>query len=740
MPITKQAMKRTLLSSFLLLTLLTGKAFAQDTIQKKTQKSVTENSKAYIDSIQNIRNIRIRESSTFIDTAYAIKITTQLQPLTISGYHINDSLLNAPASISIVSAQQLQRNNNSDISPILNTLPGVFMQSGAINTNRISIRGIGARTQYGTNKIRAFYGSIPLTSGDSETTIEDIDLQMIDHIEVIKGPLSSVYGAGLGGAILITPGLATTDGSRALVSSTFGSYGLVKNTVNYGLNTRSGSLNISYHKLETDGYRANSHYNREGVTLAGELFRNEKSKLTYFGNYTYMKAYIPSSVNKATFNNNPRAAAPTWAAAKGYEQYDSYLGGLAYDWQAASWLKNSTSIFINAKDSYEPRPFDILTQDNTAYGARTQFFGDLNIGKMKSNFIAGLEYFKDGFTGGTFANLYQNNNGNGTLQGDRLTASEQDRNFINAFAQFRIQLSRKFEVQAGVNYNKTQFDLDTTFPTAAQSSESYSYDGIWSPQLSVLYKPSVLQTIYASVSRGFSLPSIEETLTADGTINPNIKPENGYNFEVGGKFYLANKNLYFDVSLYRMQIKDLLVAQRVGDDQYIGINAGETLHQGIEASVNYNWEITHGISIQPYAAASIGHYEFKEFLNNGVDYSGKDLTGVPNNKINGGVTVIIPYGLYLSADYYFTDKTPIDDANSLYNDSYDLLNAKAGWRYTIGKGLSTHIAAGVNNVGNAHYASMVLTNATGINGAAPRYYYPGLPVNYYGNISLSYLF
>jgi len=673
-------------------------------------------------------------------TRDSIQSKNNLKEVIISSYHINDSLLNAPASVSVLSSAQIQRNNLSDISPILNTLPGVFMQSGGINTNRISIRGIGARTPYGTNKIRAFYGSIPLTSGDSETTIEDIDLSIIDQIEVVKGPLSSLYGAGLGGAILITPKLASINGSRGTVSSTHGSFGLVKNTVGYGLNTQSGSLNLTYHKLEMDGYRANSHYNREGVTLAGELFRKPNSKLTYFGNYTFMKAYIPSSVSKSSFDNNPRAAAPTWAASKGYEQYDSYMGGLAYDWKVTSWLKNSTSVFINSKKSYEPRPFDILEQNTTALGARTQFFGDFTIGSVKSNFIAGMEYFKDGFDGGTFQNLYQNNNGRGSLQGDRLTGAEQDRDFINAFAQLRLQLSRKFEVQAGVNYNTTKFSLDNTFPLATQSSEKYSYDGIWSPQLSVLYKPSSLQTIYASVSRGFSLPSIEETLTAEGTINPNIKPENGYNFEVGGKFYLANKNLYAEVSAYRMQIKDLLVAQRVGDDQYVGVNAGETLHEGIEASINYNWQLGTNFALQPYAAASIGRYEFKEFLNNGVDYSGNDLTGVPNNKINGGFMLHLPRGLYLSADYYYVDRLPLNDANSLYNDSYNLLNAKAGWQFEILKGLNTHISAGVNNITNTHYASMVLVNATGVNGAPPRYYYSGMPVNYYGNVSLSYAF
>ena len=660
--------------------------------------------------------------------------------LKISGYHINDSLQNAPASISILSAKDIQRNDNSSIAPILNTLPGVQMQSGAINTNRISIRGIGARTPYGTNKIRAFYGSIPLTSGDSETTIEDIDLEVINKVEIIKGPLSSLYGAGLGGAILIEPKYATGEGSRASVSTTAGSFGLLKNTINYGYNTKNGSLNINYHKLESDGWRDNSSYYREGVTIAGDLFRKESSRLTYFGNYTYMKANIPSSVSKTSFNTNPRAAAPTWAASKGYEQYHSYMGGLAYDWKLSPWLSNSTSIFINTKDSFEPRPFDILEQNSTGYGGRTQFNGTQKIGSMKTHFIAGMEYFRDGYYGGTFENNYQDNNGNGTLQGNRLTANEQKRNFINAFAQLRLEFTPKLELQAGVNYNKTSFDLKNTFPTDGVSSEDYSYKGIWSPQVSFLYKPTNLQTVYASVSRGFSLPAIEETLTANGNINPNIKPENGYNIEVGTKQYYLDKRLYFDIAVYRMEINDLLVAQRVGDDQYIGVNAGKTLHQGIEASIRYALPVNASWAIVPYAAASIGHYEFKEFVNNDIDYGGNDLTGVPSNKINGGITVDMPVGLYLSADYYYMGSTPINDANTIYNDSYNLLNAKAGWRHTTSFGLGIQLSVGINNITDTHYASMVLVNATGVNDAPPRYYYPGLPVNYYGNMGVSYTF
>jgi len=685
--------------------------------------------------------LSLTTAQTFAQKAKdSIPSANSLKEVIISNYHVSDSLMNAPASVSVLSSADLQRNNNSDISASLNTVAGVLMQNGAINTNRISIRGIGARTPYGTNKIRAFYGSIPLTSGDSETTIEDIDLQIIDQTEIIKGPLSSVYGAGLGGAILIKPKQLRTPGSEAYTGTTVGSFGLLKNTLRYSYDSNFGSLNLSYHKLETDGWRNNSTYNREGVTLAGELFRKQNSRFTYFGNYTYMKAYIPSSISKTMFNNNPRGAAPTWAASKGYEQYDSYMAGLAYDWQLLPWLKNTTSAFINTKNSYEPRPFDILTQDNTAFGGRTQFFGDLKFGKMKSHFIAGMEYFKDGFKGGTYENLYEQNNGNGTLEGGQLTGSKQKRDFINAFAQLRIQLLPKIELQTGLNYNKTQFKLDSTYPADAVHSQEYRYDGIWSPQVSLLYKPDRLQTIYASVSRGFSLPSIEETLTADGTINPNIKPENGYNFEVGGKVYFFNRSLYAEVSAYRMQIKDLLVAQRVGDDKYIGANAGETLHQGIEISLNYNLEINPFIDLRPYASASFGNYEFKNFVNNGIDYSGNKLTGVPANKITTGFMFQTQSGFYLSSDFYYVDNIPMNDANTAYAKSYNLLNAKTGYRFTLFTGLSAHISGGVNNIANTHYASMVLVNATGANGAPPRYYYPGLPVNYYGNISFNYLF
>ncbi|NMH29619.1 TonB-dependent receptor [Flavobacterium silvaticum] len=661
----------------------------------------------------------------------------QLREVVISGFHISDSLMKAPAAIGTISKADLQANNQTEIATAMNRIAGVQMQSGSFNTNRITIRGIGARTPYGTNKIRGFYGNIPLTSGDSETTIEDIDVENISGVEVIKGPLSSVYGAGLGGAILIRPMLQAAPGNSVRLSTTGGSFGTYKNSMAYGFDSEKASVNISYHRLESDGWRENSSYKREGVTLAGELFRRQNAKLTYFGNFTKMKSYIPSSVDKNTLDNNPKAAAATWKAAKGYEAYDSYLAGLAYDFKIGN-VSNSTSAFFNHKQSDEPRPFDILLQNTNGYGAHTQFSGSL-FNQPKIRFLAGAEFFKDGFGSRNLENLYQQNNGNGSLRGDKIAEASQQRQIVNVFAQLRYQPMKKLEIQAGLNLNKTKFELENLFPSEERSDQSYEYDAIWSPNISVLFTPTDFSTLYASVSRGFSMPAIEETLNADGTINPDIKPESGYNVEVGSRIQAFGRKLFVEIALYQMNIKNLLVAQRVGDDQYVGVNAGESIHKGIEWSVEYVWRLTSRSSLHPFVNGNFGEYRFKEFFDRGNDRSGNRLPGVPSFKTNAGLRWDLRR-FYVSGEFQYVDKMLLDDANSAYNRSFQTINAKAGYNWALNEKASIQLYAGANNITDKNYAGMILPNATTPPTGSPRSFYPANPISFYGGFTFNGLF
>ncbi|RRA90333.1 TonB-dependent receptor [Paenimyroides viscosum] len=672
--------------------------------------------------------------------------TTLLQDLVISTsrplmypLQVSDSIFQLPASVARLNPELLQNNNRVEVAPILNTVAGVYMQSGTFNTNRLSIRGIGGRTPYGTNKVRAFYGNIPLTGGNSETTIEDIDLEFLQNIHIIKGPLPSVYGAGLGGAVLLQPKTADPNQMQVGISTTVGSFGLIKNQLSGSYGADTYSFNVGYHKIENSGYRENSSYYREGLTITGEAFRKKKSKLTYLSQFTSLKAYIPSSIDQQTFLNNPKGAALNWKEAKGYEVYKNFMMGLNYNFVVTDNITAATSVFYSLKDSDEPRPFDILKEYTETFGARSQFVGSWQLGGKLLKTTVGVEFFQDGYDAATFENRYLENNGQGSLAGADKNKLFQRRNFVNIYSQLRYVFSEKWELNAGLNYNKTSFSLQQMYPLSNVYHTLYDYNGIWAPQIALSYLPSKQQTIYLSVGRGYSLPSIEETMNENGQVNTSIKPENGYSVELGTKLFSADKRFYAEAALYHMKVNDLLVAHRVLEDQYVGVNAGSTVHMGLEFMAQYKWQVGTKTQLIPYLSVSLGDYTFDDFKQYDHDFSGNDLTGVPKNQFTSGVMLDLPYGFGFKADYFFIDKIPLNDANSLFSDAYSLCNASVNWRGKVTNALSLSVNVGINNIFNERYASMVLVNATGFGNSAPRYYYPGQPVNYFGSFQLRYV-
>ena len=131
------------------------------------------------------------------------------------------------------------------------------MHSGTLNTNRIVIRGIGSRSLFSTNKVRAYLNDIPLTTGEGETTIEDIDLSIIDRVEVIKGPASSLYGAGLGGTINLKTKKADYLSTSLTNQSIIASYGTYRNVSSFRHSSEKSNINLIYSRMHSDGYREN---------------------------------------------------------------------------------------------------------------------------------------------------------------------------------------------------------------------------------------------------------------------------------------------------------------------------------------------------------------------------------------------------------------------------------------------------------------------------------------------------
>jgi iron complex outermembrane receptor protein len=85
-------------------------------------------------------------------------------------------------------------------------------------------------------------------------------------------------------------------------------------------------------------------------------------------------------------------------------------------------------------------------------------------------------------------------------------------------------------------------------------------------------------------------------------------------------------------------------------------------------------------------------------------------------------------------------EVPLNDANTGVADPYQLLNIKATYDWEILQGLDLRFTGGVNNLLDQNYAASVLPNAIGFGGAAPRFFYPGNPRNYFAGLGLHYEF
>lgn len=626
----------------------------------------------------------------------------------------------------------LQLDEQSNIAAALNRVPGVYMHTGAFNTNRITIRGIGSRNLFGTAKIRAFLDEIPLTNGAGETTLEDIDLSFVDNIDLIKGPTSSAYGAGLGGIIRLNPDW-NSEGTTLNVSNTTGSYNLQRNVIQYQYGKEGFSFRVGVNQMHSDGYRENNQYDRLGFTVLSSI-KKERNRLTLLFNHIDLKAFIPSSLNETDYRNNPQKAAFVWAQVKGFEDYTKTLTGISYETNITSKLSSTTSLFNTQFRSYESRPFNILRENSTVLGARTKFKQAF----AQANYLEwGAEFFHENYD-------WQTNVTNRGIMGTSISINEETRQYLNVFLQSRWAILENMFLTAGVNYNTTNYNLDNLFSANNQNtSGDYSFKPVASPFLSAYYYPTlssvntINMSFYGIVSHGFSPPTLEETLTPNGVINPDIQPEKGWNMELGTRGNWAN--ISYNLSVYTMQIKNLLVARRTGFDQFLGINAGKTTHQGIEFSLQakHQWWIW---QLQPFLNYTYANYRFEEFIDNDDDYSGNKLTGTAPHIASAGL-LFETQGrqiIYGNFNYQFVDQMPLRDDNSLYSNAYQLWNGKLGYRMMLGQAWQIDANLGVNNLFNEQYASMLLINAASVGGAAPRYYYPGLPRNYYGSLGIRY--
>ena len=639
----------------------------------------------------------------------------------------------------IISAKVFQNYSPVSMVNAMNQIPGVYIFSGALNTNRITIRGIGARTLFGTDKLRMYYKDIPVTDGSGFSTIEAYDLENLSQIEVIKGPKGTDFGANLGGAIILDPKEALGRSTNFSNNFTVGSFGLVKNNLSFNHFDGKLRFGLQYGHLETDGYRQNSNFERDGLLLNTSYQINANNKISLLVNHIDFTAQIPSSLGATAFSEDPQQATFTWRASQGFETNNYTLVGLNYSHRYNDKLEHSTSVFYSYLDKDEARPFGILDEITKGFGLRTRFLGEFNFLERAADYTIGVELFKDEYDWDEFVNLWEDNGDNGSLKGNQFARNKEFRSQWNAFGTILFPFSEKFSAQFGLNLNKTQYDYRDLFNSGAENkSADRNFKAIVLPSLNLNYSFSQNHKIFANVSRGYSNPTLEETLTPDGVINPDIAQETGTNYELGTNLYLDDRRLQLNLTVYQMNIKNLLVGERINEDQFVGKNAGKTRHRGLEVGLSYDWNISKNLQLSPFINYTLTDHSFVAFIDEAQDFSGNPLTGVPKQRRTSGIQLRLFQNFYWNTTHQHVSEIPLTNAADLYSDPFTVFNSRLGYLKKLSEHFTLGFDLGINNLFDKLYAQSVLINTQGFGGREPRYFYPGDAQNYYGSLRLGY--
>jgi len=661
--------------------------------------------------------------------------TRPLREVVVKAYEQNRKLSDVGAPVSFISKASLNRFGNTSILPALNTNPGVRMEERSPGSYRLNIRGSSLRSPFGVRDIKIYWNEIPLTDPGGNTYLNQLGFYNFQSIEVIKGTAGSLYGAGIGGAVLINS-MPSVWQKGVSADYGYGSY----NTNSLNLNVRVGDNdhrnNISYSHQVSDGYRVQTQMRRDVASWETAIKSSDRQSIHAYILYSDLFYQTPGALTLAEYNKDPRQARPAVGAqpsavqARAAIYQKNFTAGFSNEYHFNEHWQNTTAVYGAYTDFSNPgiRVYEIRQEPH--FGGRTLFQYNTQFGRSSLQVNAGAEAQRGFFETRDYRNKL------GAL--DTLQTDDRINNWqYMVFAQADFRFSAGWTLTAGASFNKSsvQITRESVLPAITNTR---NFDNKLAPRVSLLKKIFPEISLYASASRGFSPPTAQELQKTNGIIGPPLQPEDGIDYEVGTRGSLFHDKLFFDINAFFFHLKNTIV-QRI-DTLGVGysINAGNTDQHGLESFISYQ------LADQPreffsnakvWVSHTLHDFHYRNFIQDTTNFSGKRLPSVPQQTVVAGLDVLVRLGLYLNVTYTYSDRIMLNDANSAYAGSYNLLGGRIGYRKIFAKKLKLDVYGGVDNIFNTRYSL-----GNDFNAAAGRYYNAAPGVNYFGGVSVNYLF
>ena len=677
-----------------------------------------------------------------ISFLFSGKTEAQVKDTTLEVYHLSQvtiTALRVPVKESSVpysvTAMETRKNiQGLSLAEAVAGIPGLEVNAryNLAVGDRITNRGFGARTQFGVRGVRIMVDDIPATMADGQTNLEMIDLQDLSYVELLRGPGSSLYGNASGGVLKLYSNPLSSVPFHFALTSTKGSDGLFRWNGTIGEAFAKTKMSQSFTHFNYHGYRehSNADFNRAIIKLSSSL--SPSDILLVNAGYVHVVALSPGSLTKQEAEQNPKLANPLSIKNKAGENGTQFQA-------SATWKHQHDTISlltINVHDSYRnitnPIVGKIIVLPQNDGGIDVFYDRKVNILGKRLDWSTGTEA---GLRFNNRKNYINNSGSEGKL------FINQDERIINAglFTQVIVPVTLKIDIAGSIRYDQTYFGVTDFFTNSQNTNNSgnRTMDGV-SPALGIVYRFSNTLNCFTNVSKSFETPTSTELANRPsgvGGFNPNLNPSHALEYEAGFRGTYSTIFQY-DVTSYIINMKDELIPFEVPADSSGGQvyyrNAGSAVHRGVELSLFYH-PIT---SLKATMSFTYIDAYFKNYVVNGIDYSGNKVPGITPTRIVAELTYHTPVKLYVSALAQVFGKVIANDANTAIANSHTIFDMNIGHDgISFGKDKNTKLilSGGISNIFNIHYISSVSINA-----AANRYYEPAPGRSFFLNARLVY--
>jgi len=654
-----------------------------------------------------------------------------LAQIVVTATRIAQSSFDLPVSVDRVNERRIREGQlQVNLSESLDEVPGVSIQSrqNYAQDLQVSVRGFGARSSFGVRGVRLYSDGIPGTMPDGQGQFSQFDLGSADHIEVLRGPFSALYGNSSGGVIAIF----TQDGKPVFEADGSAEYGSF-NTQRYAAKGSGDAGAVNYvvdaAHFQTDGYRDHSDAERNNFNSKVRFRLDDVSKLTVVVNAIETPfVQDPLGLTRTQLAADPRQAGTNAIAYNTRKSLSQEQVGASYDRQLAPSADLSAALYTGHRDTTQFQAIPLSTEGRPTHPGgvidlgRSYWGADLHVTDRPNllgtplQLTAGISYDNLDEARRGFLNFV------GAELGVEGALRRHESNHVydlDEYLQAQWDPSKRWRLVAGVRNSLVNVSSFNHLPSAGVVGESGVRYTATNPVAGVTLRATDALNVYASYGKGFETPTLNDLAyrSTDGSIpglNFALRPARSDNYEVGVKAEASH--VRGTLAAFYIKTHDELAVQSNAAGRSVFENIDETQRRGAELGLDAWWRggLTGRAAYTYLKAEVVSPYNTCVTVpcNPTIVPAGNRLPAVPANSLYAALTWrYAPAGFSVTAEALSRAQIFVDDRNSDAAPGYWIENLRAGFEQDRGVWHLSEYAS-LNDLTNRRYVGSVIVNET----------------------------